>query len=179
MAIETLAVLGAGDSGIAVARLAALAGLHVRLWDPSEAVLRGALLLVRQQLERAVHAGEVPPEHRQTILDGVLATTDLDEAVAGADAILETGPEAPDVRRAVLARAAEVAPEATLLASGALAEVATGLPDPTRLAGIVLGDRPGERAPEAAAGPVSSAGAIDAARAVAGALARAVALHRA
>ena len=99
MAIETLAVLGAGDSGIAVARLAALAGLHVRLWDPSEAVLRGALLLVRQQLERAVHAGEVPPEHRQTILDGVLATTDLDEAVAGADAILETGPEAPDVRR--------------------------------------------------------------------------------
>ncbi len=178
MGIDTLAILGAGDAGIAVARLAALAGLHVRLWDPSEEVLHGALLLVRQQLEQAVRDGEAPPEHRQTILDGVLATTDLEEAVAGAGAVLETGPESPEIRRAVLTRAGAAEPEATLLASGAVNEVAAGLPDPSRLAGVVLGDRPGLRAPEAASGPSSSPRAMTVARAVAAALARAIAIHR-
>jgi len=174
---ETLAILGAGDTGIAVARLAALAGLHVRLWDPSEAALRGALLLVRQQLEHAVRQGLAPAEHRQTILDGVLATTDLEEAVSGADAVLETGPEDPEVRRDVLARAAAAEPSATLLASGTLAAVGAQLPDPSRLAGLLLGERLGETAPKAVGTAWSSSKALAAAQSVALALSRAAAVH--
>lgn len=178
MGVETLAVLGAGDKGVAVARLAALAGLHVRLWDPSEAALRGAILLVRQRLEEAVRDG-APAAHRQTILDGVLATTDLEEAVAGADAVLEAGPEASDIRCQVLARAADAEPGAALLASGSVEEVARGLGDPTRLAGLLLGEGAVGRAPRAVGVPSSSPAALEAARAVAGALSRAAALHEA
>ena len=178
MSVKTLAILGAGDAGIAAARLAALAGLHVRLWDPSEAALRGALLLVRQLLEEAVRDGQAPAAHRQTILDGVLATTDLEEAVAGADAVLETGPEAAAVRADVLGRAAAADREAALLASGSLEAVSTLLPDPSRLAGLVLGERPGEQPPRAAACRASSPRALGAARELAAALARAATLGR-
>ena len=174
MSVDTLAVLGAGDKGIGVALLGALAGLHVRLWDPSEDVLRGAILLVRQQLERAVRDG-APPAHRQTILDGVLATIDLEEAVIGAGVVLETGPEAPDIRAEVLARAAVAEPGATLLVSGRLEEVAARLQDPSRLAGLLLGDR--IRAPRAMGGSATSSAALEAARAIAAALAGAAAIH--
>jgi len=179
VSVETLAILGAGDAGIAVARLAALAGLHVRLWDPSEAALHGALLLVRQLLERAVQDGEVPPNHRQTILDGVLATTDLEEAVLGADAVLETGPEAPGVRADVLARAGAAAPGATLIASGSLEAVRALLPDATRLVGLALGERPGRGPPVALECASSSPEARERARALAFSLARAASVHRA
>jgi len=174
---ETLAILGAGDTGIAVARLAALAGLHVRLWDPSEGALRGALLLVRQQLEQAVRLGLAPAEHRQTILDGVLATTDLGEAVAGADAVLETGPDRPEVRLEILSRAAAAEPNAALLTSGALDAVGPRLPDPSRLAGLVLGPSLGAEEPRAVRTPSSSPETLARAQSVARALSRAAAIH--
>jgi 3-hydroxybutyryl-CoA dehydrogenase len=175
--LQTLVILGAGDAGVTTARLAALAGLGVRLWDPSEAALRASVLLVRIQLERAVREGSAPAEHRQQILDGVLATTDLAEAVAGADLILETGAAVPRIRGAMLARAAELGPGLPLVTTGPLGDLADALPDPSRLAGLVLGEPPGLRSAEAVGGPATAPWALEAARDLAALLASAAIVH--
>jgi len=177
--LETLAILGAGDAGITAARLAALAGLSVRLWDPSEAALRAGVLLVRIQLERAVQDGTAPAEHRQQIMDGVLATTDLEEAVTGADLVLETGSAVPQLRAAMLTRAAALGPSLPLVTTGAISELASALPDPSRLAGLLLGDRPGLRTAEPLAGPATAPWALEAARDLAALLASAAVVHHA
>jgi ornithine cyclodeaminase/alanine dehydrogenase-like protein (mu-crystallin family) len=177
--IDTLAILGAGDAGIAAARLATLAGVQVRLWDPSEAALRAGVLLVRLQLERAVAEGAAPAEHRQQILDGVLATTDLEEAVEGADVVLEAAPGPPGPRRDAMIRAAALSPGTPLLTAGAIDDLAPSLPDPSVLAGLRLGDRPGERRPEPVAGPRSSPRAVEAASDLAALLSSAAVVHSA
>ena len=175
--VQTVAILGAGDEGVAAARLAALAGVHVRLWDASEAALRAGVLLVRIQLERAVQEGSAPPEHRQQIMDGVMATTDLEEAVAGAELVLDAGAAVLALRAEVLTRAAALEPAAALVTTGPVAELGAALPDPSRLAGLALGDRPGLRSAEPAAGPATGARALEAARDLAALLASAAVVH--
>jgi 3-hydroxybutyryl-CoA dehydrogenase len=175
--LQTVAILGAGDEGVVAARLASLAGTSVRLWDASEASLRAGVLLVRIQLERAVREGSAPTEHRQQIMDGVLATTDLAEALAGADAVLDTGAAAPRIRQEVLARAAALEPAVPLVTTGPVADLAVALPDPSRLAGLVLGERPGLRSAEPVAGPATGARALEAARDLAALLASAAVVH--
>ena len=177
--LQTVAILGAGDEGVVAARLAALAGTSVRLWDSSEASLRAGVLLVRIQLERAVREGSAPPEHRQQIMDGVLATADLAEALSGADVVLDAGAAEPRIRREVLARAAALEPSVPLVTTGPVADLAAVLPDPSRLAGLVLGDRPGLRSAEPVAGPATGAGALEAARDLAALLASAAVVHQA
>lgn len=177
--LQTVAILGAGDEGVAAARLAALAGVSVRLWDASEAALRAGVLLVRIQLERAVQDGSAPPEHRQQIMDGVLATTDLEEAVAGADVVLDAAAAVPQLRAEVLARAAALEPSVPLVTTGPVGELAPALADPSRLAGLVLGDRPGLRSAEPVAGPATAGRALEAARDLAALLASAAVVHHA
>ena len=114
-----VAVVGAGTMGAGIARVFADAGAAVRLNARREASLDAAR-------ERAGNA--------------VRMTTDLDEALAGADLVVETIVEEVEPKRAVLARAEEVAAPDAILATNtsslSLAEVGRDLKHPERFAGL-------------------------------------------
>ena len=114
-----VAVVGAGTMGAGIARVFADAGAAVRLNARREASLDAAR-------ERAGNA--------------VGMTTDLDEALAGADLVVETIVEEVEPKRAVLARGEEVAAPDAILATNtsslSLAEVGRDLKHPERFAGL-------------------------------------------
>jgi len=138
--IETMAVLGAGDTGNGVARAAALAGLHVRLYDPSPDALRRAIEHIRHGVQGAIARGRLSERDRQDILDGVLATTDLEEAVTDADLVVDAGPDLLDLKRELFARLGRSCRATAILAATTsafrLEAIARGVPQPGRIVGL-------------------------------------------
>jgi 3-hydroxybutyryl-CoA dehydrogenase len=94
LTIETVAVVGASDAGTTCAVLASLAGCAVRLHEPSPDGLDRAVEAVRRRVEAALAAGVITPGERQRVLDGVLFTGDLEEAVTAADLVVHAGADA-------------------------------------------------------------------------------------
>jgi 3-hydroxyacyl-CoA dehydrogenase len=132
LTIDTVAVLGANDTGTVCALLAALAGCSVRLHDPDETALGAAPELVRRKVELGVAQGVFTVSERQRILDGILFTADLDEALTAADlavdASITASPPAAHVAAALRATAAVAAAGAT-----PAADLAAALPQPGRV----------------------------------------------
>src|SRR5512138_176622 len=85
--IETIAILGADRDAVRLALLSALAGLDVRVGDASADALDAAFRELRGDVEQALADGRLDREQRQRIFDGILFTTELGEAVVGADLV--------------------------------------------------------------------------------------------
>jgi 3-hydroxyacyl-CoA dehydrogenase len=135
LTIETVAVLGATERGTACAVLAALAGCAVRVHDEC-ALLPAASQEVRRMAELAFAHGAVTRTEVQRILDGVLFTADLEEALTGADLAVDAGAAAPPVEGLAGALRATTA----VAAAGATpaAEIAARLPQPGRVLALRL-----------------------------------------
>jgi 3-hydroxybutyryl-CoA dehydrogenase len=114
-----VAVVGAGTMGAGIARIFADGGASVRLTARREESLEAA---------------------RKRTGEAVAMTTDLDEALTGADLVVETIVEEVGPKRAVLARAEELAaPDAILTtntSSLSVDEVGGELRRPERFAGL-------------------------------------------
>lgn len=136
--LQTVAVIGAGDVGNGLARLSALAGLHVRLYDRSPDALRRAVDHIRQAVEQAVEGGRLSAADRQGILDGMVATADFGEAVSGADLVVDASPDLLRLKSQIFAEIAALGVEATLATTSALplAEVAGASPRPEGVVGL-------------------------------------------
>jgi len=137
--LQTVAVIGAGDLGNGVARLAALCGLHVRLYDRSADALGRAVEHIRQGVQQAIARGRLSPADRQSILDGVLATSDLEEAVSGVDLVVDAAPDLLALKRQLFSEIGSRCGEAAIATTSGLplAEVAGAAPRP----GLVVGLR--------------------------------------
>jgi 3-hydroxybutyryl-CoA dehydrogenase len=134
--IETVAVLGASEAGTACAVLAALAGCTVRLHDPDPASLGGASEAVRRRVEIGVAQGAFTANERQRVLDGILFTSDLEEALTGADLAVDAASAPPPVARLAEALRATAA----IAAAGAMppAALAAAVPQPGRVLALRL-----------------------------------------
>jgi 3-hydroxyacyl-CoA dehydrogenase len=84
-----VAVIGTGPEACEIARTRARAGHVVRLYASDARLLASALDRIRIAVESAFRAGQLSPDDRQRTLDGIVATTDLDEAVAGANVVID------------------------------------------------------------------------------------------
>lgn len=139
--VQTVAVIGAGDLGNGLARVAALRGLQVRLYDRSPDSLRRAVEHIRQGVLDAIAGGRLSAADRQDILDGVLATTDLEEAVSGVDLVLDAAPDLPALKRQLFQEIGDRCQAPLATASGLpLAEVAGAAPRPAMVVGLRLGE---------------------------------------
>jgi len=119
---QNVAVVGAGTMGAGIARVFADAGASIRLCARRETSLEAA----RDRLGDTAASATL--------------TTSLDEAVSGADLVVETIVEEVDAKRAVLARAEELASHDAILATNTsslpLAALSSGLERPERFAGL-------------------------------------------
>lgn len=91
--IKTIAVLGAGVMGHGIAQVAAQAGYQVYLRDVSTEFVEKGMKQLRANLDKGVEKGKVKPEDRDAALSRLKSGTDLKEAVAWADLVIEAIPE--------------------------------------------------------------------------------------
>ena len=130
-----LAVVGGGFMGSQIAVQAALHGVEVGLQDISADQLRHSEGLNRGHLQRRVDKGRMAAAEMEATFGRIRATTDLAEAVAGAEVVIEAIVENLEAKRDLFRRLDELAPKDAVLASNSSTIVisqiagATGRPD--------------------------------------------------
>jgi 3-hydroxybutyryl-CoA dehydrogenase len=138
MQIDTVAVLGATEDGTTCALLAALAGCAVRVFDGSDAALERAFEVVRRRAELACAAGAITRTERQRVLDGLLFTPDLEEAITGADLAVPATSALAEAERAALAEALRASAAVGAAGGADPATLASCLPHPGRVLALRL-----------------------------------------
>ena len=112
-----LAVIGAGIMGAQIAMQAALHGVDVALQDKDEAQLAKARESNRGHLARRVEKGKLSQNEAQIALDRVRTTTDLANAVADVELVIEAVFEDLDLKRQIFRDLDEIAMDDAVLAS--------------------------------------------------------------
>jgi len=116
-AIKSVAVLGAGTMGHALALVHAVGGLDVRLTDNNADTLARAPELIAGALDTLIAAGAMQEGERENVLDRITTVPTLSETVDGADLIVEAVVENPDVKKIVYAEVDDVARDDAIIAS--------------------------------------------------------------
>jgi 3-hydroxybutyryl-CoA dehydrogenase len=137
---DQVAIAGAGPEACLLARLAALGGCTVRLCHASPAVLEAAQERIRAAVDAGLAAGRLTRADHQRALDGILATTDLDEAVTHADVVVEADAPLPRTRQDLLLRLGASCRASTVVATTGASpdDLVDWLPQPGRLVGLQL-----------------------------------------
>ncbi len=139
MAIQTLAVLGAGQMGAGIAQVAALAGLEVVMRDIEDRFLVKGLTAIDQSLAKAVEKGKVTEDARRAARARIRATTRLEDA-AHADFIIEAVPEDAVLKKQVFAELDHKAAGHVIFASNtssiSITELASATTRPDRFIGV-------------------------------------------
>ena len=115
--IRSVAVLGAGTMGHALALVHAAGGLDVRLTDNNAETLARAPELIAGALDTLVAAGAMQESDRQGVLERITTVPTLAMTVEGADLIVEAVVENPDVKKIVYAEVDAVARDDAIIAS--------------------------------------------------------------
>lgn len=135
MEIRTVCVLGAGQMGSGIAQVCAAAGYEVWLKDIEPRFVDAGMAGISKNLARAVDKGRMSRDEADSLLKRVHPTIDLEEAAAGADAVVEVVVERMDVKKQVFAELEQIVPEHCLFFSNTSAlsitemAAATGRPE--------------------------------------------------
>lgn len=136
MAVEKIAVVGAGVMGRGIAHAGALGGFEVRLHDVEEGVLESATSGIEKEMKKAVEKGRLEEEKMREDLERISTTSDLGEAVSGSDLVIEAALEKMDLKLDLFRRFDELCGPETVLATN------TSTMSPTEIAAAT--GRPGK-----------------------------------
>lgn len=138
--IETVAVLGAGTMGHGIAQVCAAAGCRVRLYDIDDDAVAAGIDRIRGNLDKGIERGKVTAEEKSTVLANVEATTDVAQAVAGADLVVEAAPESMELKESIFSKVDAAAPDDAILATNtsslSIGRIASVVRDPSRFVGM-------------------------------------------
>ncbi len=140
MADPKAAVLGAGTMGHGIAQLLAQAGWETHVYDPvAEALARG-IEKARAGLLTAAEKGKLSPEAARAAQARLVAAPDLSSAAAGAELVIEAGPEDPALKAETFRALSRVAPETAVLATNTsslpVTAIAAAAARPERVVGL-------------------------------------------
>src|SRR5512139_737036 len=115
--VKKVAVIGAGVMGHSIAQVFAAAGIETGLMDVKADLLPQALKLVEANLKTLAEYGKIKQADIPAIVKRIHPTTDLPEAVRGAEFVLEAVLEVPEIKKNLFAQLDQSCPEQTILAS--------------------------------------------------------------
>ncbi len=140
MVIRRIAVLGAGTMGHGIAHAAAAAGYDTVMFDVSPDAVERGRRAIEEIVRGSVERGKIAAHDASTILGRLGTATDLAQAVADADFIVEAAPERIDLKLQLFADIERLAPADAIVASNtsalSLTELAATLARPSRVAGM-------------------------------------------
>lgn len=139
MAIQTIAVIGAGTMGNGIAHVAAQSGFSVTLIDVSTAALERALGTIAANLDRQVKKEVLTVADRDATLARITTSTTLEEAVATVDLVIEAASESMDVKRSIFRTLDTVCKEGAYLATNTSSISITELAAVTKRADRFIG----------------------------------------
>ncbi len=135
-----VAVIGAGTMGHGIAQATATAGYSTALHDADEASLREGMARIAATLDKGVSLGKVDGSVRDGALARIRAAPRREDALDGADLVVEAVPESMSLKKALFGSVAEAASRETVLATNtsalSIGAIAEDLPSPSRFVGL-------------------------------------------
>ena len=116
-AINTVAVLGAGNMGHGIAEVAALAGFDVNLRDIEDEFVQDGYEQIEWSLDKLAEKDQITDEEADAALDRVTPLVDFETAVEDADFVIEAVPEQMEIKKDVYTELEEYAPDRAVFAT--------------------------------------------------------------
>jgi 3-hydroxybutyryl-CoA dehydrogenase len=139
MQINRVCVLGAGIMGVGIAQVLAEAGLRVALRDIEQRFVDNGMAGIRKNLERAVAKGKQEAAAAEAVLGRIRGTTDLAQAAADADLVIEAIIEVMPLKKDVFKELDQICSPETILASNTSGLSITEMAAATRRPDKVIG----------------------------------------
>jgi 3-hydroxybutyryl-CoA dehydrogenase len=139
MEIKKICVLGAGIMGAGIAQVSAQAGFDVSIRDMEDRFVENGLATIKSNLNRAVSKGKLQQVETDAVLGRITGTTDLAEAAAEADLVIEAIIEVMDIKRQVFQELDNICKKDTLIATNTSGLSITEMAAVTQRADRVIG----------------------------------------
>ncbi|HLG74095.1 MAG TPA: 3-hydroxyacyl-CoA dehydrogenase family protein [Chloroflexota bacterium] len=117
MAVERVAVIGAGLMGSGITQVVASSGLQVTMRDVEQSFIDRGMEGIRGSLARFVKSGRMEQARADEIAGGIRTTTSIEEAVSHADYVFEAVPEILELKQEVFVELDRLAPPHAILAT--------------------------------------------------------------
>ena len=138
--VRKVAVIGAGTMGAGIAQTCSQAGFAVSMHDVEPRFVDGGLARIRDPLMKRVERGKMTEDEVDRILGNVAGTTDLSEAVRGAQLVIEAIFEKMEAKKALLQKIDPLSPPEVVFASNtsslSITEMAGATTRPDRFVGM-------------------------------------------
>jgi len=140
MAIERVAVIGAGTMGAGIAQVSAQAGWRTNLYDAFPDGLERGMERIAAFWEKGIARGKTTPEQRDEWSANLMAVGDLAAAVKEADMVIEAVPEIPELKQRIFSDLDELAPPHAILGTNtsslSIADIAAATSRPSQVIGM-------------------------------------------
>ena len=140
MAIQTVAVIGAGTMGAGIAQVCAQAGWETRLHDAFPDGLEVGMERIDAFWEKGIARGKTTAEQKSEWAGNLRAVSDMAEAVRDVDLVIEAVPEILDLKQRIFAELDVLAPPTAVLGTNTsglrISEIASATNRPDRVVGM-------------------------------------------
>ena len=140
MAIERVAVIGAGTMGAGIAQVCAQAGWTTRLYDAFPEGLERGMQRIDAFWDKGIARGKTTAEEKAQWSSNLEAVSDLEKAVSDADLVIEAVPEIPDLKHSIFSQLDTLAPSHCVLGTNtsslSIADIAAATSRPERVIGM-------------------------------------------
>ena len=117
MNIKKVAMVGAGTMGNQIAMHTAIKGYEVTCYSRREETVQKAKKFSDEWFEKAIKKGKMTEEDAQASKDRLLFTSNLKDAVTGADLVIEAVADVLDIKKTILKEIDQYTPDHTIYAS--------------------------------------------------------------
>ena len=115
MAIERVAVIGAGTMGAGIAQVCAQAGWKTALFDAFPDGLERGMQRIDAFWDKGIARGKTTAEQKQTWAANLRDESDMQTAVQDADLVIEAVPEIPELKASIFEQLDAMAPSHAIL----------------------------------------------------------------
>jgi 3-hydroxybutyryl-CoA dehydrogenase len=137
--IKNVTVIGAGTMGNGICHVFAQHGYNVNMMDMSAEAMQKALATIGKNMDRQIHKQTLTEVEKEAAIGRIKTFTDLKEAVADADLVVEAATENIDLKVKIFASLDEMAPEKAILATNTSSISITRIASHTTRMGKVIG----------------------------------------
>ncbi|RLB20999.1 MAG: 3-hydroxybutyryl-CoA dehydrogenase [Deltaproteobacteria bacterium] len=117
MEINRVTVVGMGTMGSQIGIVCARGGFRISMVDASTELVEKGLNSIKSFLNNQVKKGKMTEEEKENILSLIRSTTNLDEALSGADLMIEAVYEDIGVKKEIFKKADLTCPKEAILTS--------------------------------------------------------------